>query len=402
MAKSTTGKAEPLTLLIVEDQAGHRRALEAHFSKTYHVLTAEHGERAVELASQQPIHLAIIDLILPGAMHGLELLQKILQMHPNARAILITARPTVRTAVQALKNGAIDYIEKPVDLEELKAKVDSAAEQYRQTQQVAQPSQQPSDTLDLSGIVGNSAPMQEVYQMIRKVASSNATVLIRGESGTGKELVAKAIHRNSSRAKGPFIAVSCAALPETLLESELFGHEKSAFTGATTQRQGRFELAHGGTLFLDEIGEVSLAIQVKLLRVLQEHAFERLGGNKTIKVDVRLIAATNKDLKQMVEQRTFREDLYYRLHVIEIYLPPLRERREDIPLLVEHFLRRYNEENGRRLQAATPEALEALMRYHWPGNVRELENTIERAVVLADPDAEWLTPDLLPRSITAA
>lgn len=401
MARTTTDKTGQLTLLIVEDQAGHRRVLEAHFSKSYRVLVAEHGERALEIAAQQPIHLAIIDLILPGAMHGLEVLQRMLQMHPNAMAIMITARPTIRTAVQAMKDGAFDYVEKPIDLDELKAKVDRAAEQYRQREEVMRYSSQPSDTLDLSGLVGNSEPMQEVYRMIQKVAASNATVLIRGESGTGKELVAKAIHRNSSRAKGPFIAVSCAALPETLLESELFGHEKNAFTGATASRQGRFELAHRGTLFLDEIGEVSPAIQVKLLRVLQEHEFERLGGTKTIKVDVRLITATNKDLKKMVEQNAFREDLYYRLHVIEIYLPPLRERRDDIPLLVEHFLRRYNEENGRRLQAVTPEAMELLTRYHWPGNVRELENTIERAVVLADPEAEWLTPDLLPSSITA-
>lgn len=401
MARTTTDKTGQLNLLIVEDQAGHRRVLEAHFSKSYHVLAAEHGERALEIAAQQPIHLAIIDLILPGTLHGLEVLQKLLQLHPAAMAIVITARPTIRTAVQAMKDGAFDYVEKPIDLDELKAKVDQAAEQYRQRADAMRFSEQPSAALDLTGLVGNSEPMQEVYRMIAKISKSNATVLIRGESGTGKELVAKAIHRNSGRAKGPFVAVSCAALPETLLESELFGHEKNAFTGATTQRQGRFELAHRGTLFLDEIAEVSLAMQVKLLRVLQEHEFERLGGTKTIKVDVRLIAATNKDLKKMVEQNAFREDLYYRLHVIEIYLPPLRERRDDIPLLVEHFLRRFNEENGRRLQAPTPEAMELLMQYHWPGNVRELENAIQRAVVLADPGAEWLTPALLPDWVTA-
>lgn len=401
MARQTSS-SEPLNLLIVEDQAGHRRVLEAHFSKSYRVFTAEHGARALEIAAQHPIHLAIIDLILPGTMSGLEVLQQVLELHPHAMVILITARPTVRTAVQAMKEGAFDYVEKPIDLEELKAKVDSAAEKYRQIAQTAQVSQQPGDTLDLTGIIGNSAPMQEVYKLIRQVAASNATVLLRGESGTGKELVARAIHRNSSRAKGPFVAVSCAALPETLLESELFGHEKNAFTGATSQKQGRFELAHQGTLFLDEIAEISPAVQVKLLRVLQEREFERVGGTKPIKVDVRLIAATNKDLRQLVERKAFREDLYYRLHVIEIYLPPLRDRREDIPLLVEHFLNRFNQQNGRRLKGATPEAMELLMRYDWPGNVRELENTVERAVVLSDPDAEWLTPELLPQSITQA
>ncbi len=401
MARQTSS-SEPLNLLIVEDQAGHRRVLEAHFSKSYRVFTAEHGARALEIAAQNPIHLAIIDLILPGTMSGLEVLQQVLELHPHAMVILITARPTVRTAVQAMKEGAFDYVEKPIDLEELKAKVDSAAEKYRQIAQTAQVSQQPGDTLDLTGIIGNSAPMQEVYKLIRQVAASNATVLLRGESGTGKELVARAIHRNSSRAKGPFVAVSCAALPETLLESELFGHEKNAFTGATSQKQGRFELAHQGTLFLDEIAEISPAVQVKLLRVLQEREFERVGGTKPIKVDVRLIAATNKDLRQLVERKAFREDLYYRLHVIEIYLPPLRDRREDIPLLVEHFLNRFNQQNGRRLNGATPEAMELLMRYDWPGNVRELENTVERAVVLSDPDAEWLTPELLPQSVTQA
>lgn len=404
MRKTVMETPSSLTLLIVEDQANHRRVLEAHFSKYYHVLTAEHGVRALEIASEQPVHLVIIDLILPGAMNGMEVLQKIREMHPNAMAIMITAHPTVRTAVQAMKDGAVDYIEKPIDLDELKAKVDKAAEQYRRQEEAAQQSlpQQANAPLDLRGIVGNSAAMQKVYDMIQKVAASSATVLIRGESGTGKELVAKAIHRNSSRAKGPFIAVSCAALPETLLESELFGHEKNAFTGAMTQKPGRFELAHKGTLFLDEIAEVTPAIQVKLLRVLQEHEFERLGGTKTIKVDVRLIAATNKNLEELVKQNAFREDLYYRLHVIEIYLPPLRERREDIPLLVEHFLQRYSRENGKRLKSVAPEAMDALMQYHWPGNVRELENAIERAVVLAESDTELLTSDLLPPAIAAA
>ncbi len=401
MKRSTSEPIAPLTLLVVEDQASHRRVLEAHFSKHYHVLTAEHGQRALEIAAQQPIHLLITDLILPG-MNGIDLLRQMRETHPELRAIVITGHPTVRSAVQAMKDGAIDYIVKPFDLDELKAKVDKAAEEYRLKEENLRLRQQLRSTFDFRGIVGKSGAMQEVYRTIAKVASSRATVLIRGESGTGKELVAKAIHYSGNRSAGPFIAVSCAALPETLLESELFGHEKNAFTGATSQKPGRFELAHGGTLFLDEIAEVPPPIQVKLLRVIQEREFERLGGTKTIKVDVRLIAATNKDLEEMVKQGTFREDLYYRLQVIQIYMPPLRERKDDIPLLVDHFLSRYNEENGKHLQAPTAETMEILMKYHWPGNVRELENAIERAVVLADSHAEWLTPDLLPASVTAS
>lgn len=392
----------PLNLLIVEDEPGHRRALEAHLSKHYNVLTAEHGQKALEIASQQPIHLCLIDLILPGGTDGLDVLRGIREIHPHSRAIMITAFPTIQTAVQAMRDGAVDYITKPFDLDELKAKIDKAAEEYRIREENQRLRQQLRTTFDFRNIVGRSGVMQEVYHTIERVSRSRATVLIRGESGTGKELVAKAIHYSSDRANGPFVAVSCAALPETLLESELFGHEKNAFTGAMTQKPGRFELAHKGTLFLDEIAEVPPSIQVKLLRVLQERAFERLGGTRLIKVDVRLIAATNRDLEQMVKEGTFREDLYFRLHVIEIYLPPLRERREDIPLLVEHFLNRYNQENGKHLKACTPEAMDILMKYHWPGNVRELENAIERAVVLADSDAELLTPDLLPRSITAS
>jgi DNA-binding NtrC family response regulator len=386
---------------VVEDQSSHRRVLEAHFSKHYHVLTAEHGQRALEIAAQQPIHLLITDLILPG-MNGIDLLRQMREIHPELQAIVITGHPTVRSAVQAMKNGATDYIVKPFDLDELKAKVDKAAEEYRLKEENLRLRQQLRSTFDFRGIVGKSGAMQEVYRTIERVANSRATVLIRGESGTGKELVAKAIHYSGNRAKGPFIAVSCAALPETLLESELFGHEKNAFTGATSQKPGRFELAHKGTLFLDEIAEVPPPIQVKLLRVIQEREFERLGGTKTIKVDVRLIAATNKDLEEMVKQGTFREDLYYRLQVIQVYMPPLRERKDDIPLLVDYFLNRYNEENDKHLQAATAETMEILMKYHWPGNVRELENAIERAVVLADAHAKWLTPDLLPTSITAS
>lgn len=402
MSKTTKHRVDPLNLLIVEDLAGHRRPLEAYFSKYYNVLTAEHGQAAMEIASQNPIHLMVVDLVLPGGMNGLDVLQQIRQIHPNVVSIVITAHPTIRTAVQAMKDGAFDYITKPLDLENLAVLLEKAAEVYRLKEENQQLRQQLRTVYDYQNIVGRSPSMQEVYRLIQRVSPSRATVLLRGESGTGKELVAKAIHYSSDRADGPFIPVSCAALPDTLLESELFGHEKNAFTGALTRRIGRFELAHGGTLFLDEIAEISPATQVKLLRVLQERKFERLGGTKTIEVDVRVIAATNKDLQQMVKDRKFREDLYYRLQVIEIYLPPLRERKDDIPLLVEHFIQKYSTLNNKQIKAVNPEAMQMLMAYHWPGNVRELENAIEHAVVLADPDEEWITPNLLPNSVSSS
>lgn len=400
MSRATKQRISPLTLLIAEDENGHRRALEAHFSKSYQVLTAENGQQAIDLAEQHPIQLLIVDLVLPS-LNGLEVLRRIRQLHPDVGAVVITAHSTVRTAVQAMKEGAIDYLTKPIDLEELDVLLTKAAEQYLLKEENRRLRQELQTKFDLPGIVGRSASMQEVYRMVERVSRSRATVLIRGESGTGKELVAKAIHYRSDRAKGPFIAVSCAAIPETLLENELFGHERNAFTGATMRWSGRFELAHKGTLFLDEIAEVTPAMQVKLLRVLQEHKFERLGGTQTIEVDVRVIAATNKDLEQMVHLGSFREDLYYRLQVIQIHLPPLRERTDDIPLLVDHFIQKYSEENQKQIKGVTPETMELLVRYRWPGNVRELENAIERAVVLADPEAEWITPDLLPGSILA-
>lgn len=391
----------PLTLMIVEDEAAVRRTLQAHFSEQYQVVLAAHGREALDIAQQQPVHILVTDLILPS-MDGLELMRQLRELYPDLVTIVITGHGTIRSAVQAMKDGALDYIPKPFDLEELEALLQKAAEQYRLKEENRRLHQQMRATLNRAGLVGNSTPMQEVFHLIERVANSRATVLVRGESGTGKELVAKAIHYSGNRAKKPFVAVSCAALPETLLESELFGHEKNAFTGAASQKLGRFELANGGTLFLDEIAEVPPSIQVKLLRVIQERQFERLGGTKTIKVDVRLIAATNKDLEKAVEQGAFREDLYFRLQVIQIYLPPLRERKNDIPLLVEHFLQRFNAENDKLIQAATPEAMELLMKYHWPGNVRELENAIERAVVLAEPDEEWLTPEMLPAAVQSA
>jgi DNA-binding NtrC family response regulator len=311
---------------------------------------------------------------------------------------MITAYGTIKTAVEAMRLGAFNYITKPFDLDELQTMVKKALDARENGADFPVPVKR-TTPFRPENIIGSSSRMQDLLNTVERAADSRATVLIRGESGTGKELIARALHFHSSRAGKPFIAVSCAALPETLLESELFGHEKNAFTGAATQKPGRFELANHGTLFLDEVAEIPPLLQVKLLRVLQEREFERIGGTKTLKVDVRLIAATNKDLEKAVASGEFRDDLYYRLQVIPIYIPPLRERREDIPSLVNHFLKKYNQENGRKIEKIAPEALGLLMRYRFPGNIRELENAVERAVVMADRDAKILTPDLLPLSI---
>jgi DNA-binding NtrC family response regulator len=344
------------------------------------------------------IDLLVSDLIMPD-MTGVELLRCVKELQPHCAAIMITAFGTIKTAVEAMKLGAYNYITKPFELDEVRAQVKQALAHQALQEENAQLKQQLKTNYRFENIIGSSGKMQELFKVIERAADSRATVLIRGESGSGKELVARALHYNSSRAFKPFIAVSCAALPETLLESELFGHEKNAFTGAVAQKPGRFELANHGTLFLDEIAEIPPSLQVKLLRVLQEKEFERIGGTKSIKVDVRLVAATNKDLEAAVAAREFREDLYYRLQVIQVFVPPLRERREDIPALVEHFIAKYNQENDRQVKAISPEALELLMRYPFPGNVRELENAIERAVVLAEKEATIITPDLLPTTI---
>jgi DNA-binding NtrC family response regulator len=389
----------PHTILIADDEASIRRVLEAAFSKDgFHVLTAPNGKSALDLVASNRIDLLVSDLIMPD-MTGVELLRCVKELQPHCAAIMITAFGTIKTAVEAMKLGAYNYITKPFELDEVRAQVKQALAHQALQEENAQLKQQLKTNYRFENIIGSSGKMQELFKVIERAADSRATVLIRGESGSGKELVARALHYNSSRAFKPFIAVSCAALPETLLESELFGHEKNAFTGAVAQKPGRFELANHGTLFLDEIAEIPPSLQVKLLRVLQEKEFERIGGTKSIKVDVRLVAATNKDLEAAVAAREFREDLYYRLQVIQVFVPPLRERREDIPALVEHFIAKYNQENDRQVKAISPEALELLMRYPFPGNVRELENAIERAVVLAEKEATIITPDLLPTTI---
>jgi len=390
------------SILIVDDEPNIRRVLGAVFAKAgYEVFTAENGRKALDVISAElSIDVMLCDLIMPD-LNGVEVLRSAKEMNPQLSVVMITAHGTIRTAVDAMKLGAFDYITKPFDMDEIKLIVKNALERSRLLAENIQLKQELQSRYRFDGIVGDSRKMQEVFKIVERVASSNATVLVRGESGTGKELIARAVHYNSPRRDKPFIAVSCAALPETLLESELFGYEKGAFTGAVGQKAGRFELAHRGTLFLDEIPDISPAMQVKMLRVLQEREFERVGGTKPVRVDVRLLAATNRDLEQAVANGEFRPDLYYRLQVIQIFLPPLRERREDIPALMEHFIEKFNKENGKNIKFVSPEAMDLLMKYNWPGNIRELENAVERGVVLADADSDLITPDLLPISVQA-
>jgi DNA-binding NtrC family response regulator len=388
------------TVLVVDDEPNIRRVVQAALAKDgYEVMTAENGKTALDAVStNSELDVIISDLIMPD-MNGVELLEAARQINPSVSVIMITAHGTIKSAVDAMRLGAFDYITKPFDLDELKVIVRRAVERRQLINENLTLKQQLKTRYKFDNIVGQSSAMQEVFRLVERVANSRASVLIRGESGTGKELIARAIHYNSSRAQKPFVPVACVALSEQLLESELFGHEKGAFTGAISQKPGRFEMAHMGTLFLDEIGDIPGQVQMKLLRVIQEREFERVGGLKTIKVDVRLITATNQDLEKAVKEGKFREDLYYRLQVVQIYLPPLRDRMEDVPLLVEHFIEKYSKENGKSIKYASPEALEAMMKYKWPGNVRELENAVERAVVLAEPDAQLITPDLLPPAV---
>jgi DNA-binding NtrC family response regulator len=390
----------PRTVLVADDEPNIRRILEAMFHKDgYTVLTAENGKRAIDAASTTPIDILITDLIMPD-MTGVEVLRAIKQIQPNCAAIVITAFGTIKTAVEAMRLGAYNYITKPFDVDEVRLLVKKALEHQKEERESLHLKPQPkAANKRIDNIVGSSSRMQELFKVIERAANSRATVLIRGESGCGKELVARALHFNSSRADKAFIPVSCAALSETLLESELFGHEKNSFTGAANQKAGRFELANQGTLFLDEVGEIPAPLQVKLLRVLQEREFERVGGTKSIKVDVRLLAATNKDLEKAVKDGEFREDLYYRLQVIQVVVPPLRDRKEDIPALAEHMLVKFNKENGKSIKSIAKDAIDKLSKYNYPGNVRELENAIEHAVVMADMDATELTSDLLPKTM---
>ncbi len=373
------------TVLIVDDEKNTREGLSRALRKTYNVLLAEHGRQALEIMDREPVDVLLSDIRMPG-MDGLTLVQRALAREPQPVCILLTAYGSIEMAVEAMKRGAYDFLTKPVNLDKVEILLKRALDSRSIEAENRQLHEQLDSKFGMESLIGESAPMQQVFDMIRQVAAARATVLIEGESGTGKEMAAHAIHRLSPRAKGPMIALHCAALSESLLESELFGHEKGAFTGATERRRGRFEAADGGTLFLDEIGEITPAVQVKILRVLEERCFERVGGQETIDVDIRLIVATNRNLRQMVDEGKFREDLYYRLHVVSIRMPPLREHPEDIPLMCKHFLDQFNAENGTAITGFTPDALEVLTRYGWPGNVRELRNAVERMVVMAHGD----------------
>ncbi len=376
-----TADGEPKRVLIADDEINIRRVLEAILRRDgYDVVTTANGEEALAGMSRG-IHTVITDLKMP-VLDGMGLLRRLSVDFPDVPVVMITAHGSVENAVEAVKLGAFDYVEKPFDQEQIRQIVAKALRTHMFARRDARP-ESPA-ARGRFRLVGESTAIQQVYQVVEKVADTPSTVLITGESGTGKELVARALHDNSSRTGGPFIKINCAAIPKTLMESELFGYEKGAFTGAVGSKPGRFELAHGGSLFLDEIGEIPVEMQVKLLRVLQESEFERVGGIKTIKVDVRLITATNRDLAAEIAAGGFRDDLYYRLNVVPIHLPPLRERREDIPLLVGHFIARFNERLKKQVAGAEPEAIERLVAHHWPGNIRELENVIERTVLFCE------------------
>ncbi len=386
-------------ILVVDDEESHRIMLRAVLrDEGYEVDEATDGTEAVKAVEQQPFDLILLDIRMT-TMDGIEALAEIRKISPLVPVLIMTAYASVKTAVEALKAGAFEYLTKPLDTDELKILMEKALEFYHLRTENLALKERLGARFDFSKIIGRGLKMKEVFETLSLVAPTDATVLILGESGTGKELVANSIHQNSKRASQPFIKVSCAALPETLLESELFGHEKGAFTGAIARREGRFQLAHRGTLFLDEVGEMSPATQTKLLRVLQEKEFEPLGSPRTLKVDVRMVAATNKNLDREVKEGRFREDLFYRLNVVPIFLPPLRERKEDIPALAAHFFALFRDKNKKELRDLSGKALDLLTRYDWPGNIRELENCIERAVIMAR--GEVIAPADLPPGIQA-
>jgi DNA-binding NtrC family response regulator len=387
------------TILVVDDEANARTALaELLRDEGYRVETAADGFKALGKLEETEPDLVLTDLKMPG-MGGLELLDKLRAQDDAAVIVVMTAFGAVDTAVDAMKKGAADYLTKPINMTELLLVLERELERRRLRKETGNLRARLAERYSFENIIGSAPVMQDIFKVVAQVSGSRASVLITGESGTGKELIAAAIHQRSPRAKGPFVKLHCAALAETILESELFGHERGSFTGAVGRREGRFQQASGGTLFLDEIGEISPAVQVKLLRFLQEHEFERVGGNETVRVDVRVIAATNRDLKAEVARGRFREDLYYRLNVIAVEMPALRQRLSDVPLLAAHFLRKYSAENGKTVGGFSDEALSALVGYPWPGNVRELENVVERSVVMCNGEritAAELPPHLKP------
>lgn len=381
-------------VLLIDDESRVRQSLKAVLEPSYDILQAADAAEGLDVFRKEGPDLVLLDVILPGT-DGLAVLQTLRSENRMTPVIMLTGTKSVKTAVDAMKLGAADYLSKPFDVEELRIVVDRALNSQELEREVKQLRAQVLRRYAFHNLIGKSPGMQEIYAKIEQVADSRTTVLITGESGTGKELVAKALHYNSSRRERPFVALNCAALPETLIESELFGHEKGSFTDATARRVGQFELANSGTLFLDEIGDLSPMTQAKLLRVLQEREFTRIGGVQPIKVDVRIVAATNKNLDELVRKGQFREDLYYRINVIALYLPPLRERGEDIPLLAKHFLSKRIEEEKRPHIEFSREALDLLTRYPWPGNVREMENVIEQAFIWSH-NASQITPEHLP------
>lgn len=391
-------RATAKTVLIVDDELGTRESLRMILKNDYEVLLAKNAEQAFSQMKEHSPDLILLDIILPD-LDGLKVLEKIKQKDPDSVVVMITATKTVKTAVEAMKLGAFDYITKPFDIDELRLIISRSLSTQALKKEVHYLREEIENMRSSSfrNIIGESKAMNDILKIVKQIAGTRSTVLVIGESGTGKELISRAIHYHSNRRNYPFVTINCAAIPETLIETELFGHEKGAFTNAIEKKLGRFELAHQGTLFLDEIGELSLNTQAKILRFLEEKEFNRVGGSKTIKVDVRLIAATNKDLNQHIRKGFFREDLYYRINVVPILLPPLRERKGDIPLLLDHFIRKFNDENNKNVKGISKEALDVMMNYEWSGNVRELENLVERVVALTSNDT--IQPEELPLSL---
>ncbi|MDH5526764.1 MAG: sigma-54 dependent transcriptional regulator [Nitrospirota bacterium] len=394
-----------ISVLVVDDDETVRESLTYILEQEgYRVVSAASGKDALACLDAEPFHLYLTDLNMPG-MTGIEFMESVFRRQPSLPGIMLTGYGSVETAVAAMKAGAFDYIAKPFDVDELVITVRRALEFSALKEENTALKSSLKSKYRFVNMIGEAPATQRIFHMIERVADTDSTVLITGESGTGKELVARTIHFNSSRRERPLVAINCGAIPEHLLESELFGHEKGSFTGASATRVGRIEAAHGGTLFLDEVGEMHPSLQVKLLRALQEREFERVGGNRTIRVDVRIVAATNQNLEQMVREKKFREDLYYRLNVIPIEVPALRERTEDLPLLIRHFLERFNGDKGRKVEGFTDDAMALMAAYNWPGNIRELENLIERIVIL---EGEGIVgPEALPekighRNVTAA
>ncbi|MCP9469300.1 MAG: sigma-54 dependent transcriptional regulator [Nitrospira sp.] len=390
------------SILVVDDEEAIRTSLRSILEdEGYQVMVASGGDEALKIYGTDPPDLMLLDIWMPE-MDGLETLRRVKELTPAAQVMMMSGHGSIETAVKAIKLGAYDYIEKPLSLESVTLRVKHALEQFRLEQENRALRTKVQRKFEL---VGQSPAMQQLRQLIGTAGPTNSRVLIGGENGTGKELVARAIHLHSARADHPFVAVNCAAIPETLIESELFGHEKGAFTGATSMKRGQFEQADGGTLFLDEIGDMSLSTQAKVLRALQEQQFTRVGGTKLIKVDVRVLAASNKDLETEIQKGRFREDLYYRLNVVPIVVPPLRERREDIPALVRHFMKIHAEEQGLRTKEVSPEAMAALQQYEWPGNIRELRNLVERLMIMVPGlviEASHVTMSVQARTVHSA